>query len=218
MDLAKFAQIPPENNGVFLKFTPNDNVKIVRFLYLTTAGSGEDLGILCRQKLYDAATKKVIWDAPEGKWTMTLKCAIYSSKSEFTMMSWDRSAAFGRDILLPLFESAGGRICDQVYKITCTKAGTLDAVFSFFPIKDSEAYAMPNLSAESTEVAQESEVPPAPITPVPPVATQTAKASAPVTKPQATVGATASGATPVQATAGTAKATSAKKRNFWEEQ
>lgn len=154
MDLAKFAQLPPENNGAFLKFTPNDNIKIVRFCY----EKPED--IICRQKLYDSATKKVIWDTPEGKWTMSLKVAVYTSKSEFEMMTWDRSARFGADTLLPLFEAAGGDIIDTVYKITCSKAGTLDATYSFFPLKDSDKYAMPELTptAESDEEEGDEEI------------------------------------------------------------
>lgn len=200
MDLAKFAQMPAESGGAFLKFTPNDNIKVVRFLYPATVGTGEDYGIQCRQKLYDPSTKKVIWDAPEGKWTMTLKVAVYSSKSEFATMSWDRSAVFGRDTLLPLFESAGGRICDQVYKVTCSKAGTLDATFSFFPVKDSEAYAMPNLLPEE-ETPQETTTP-APAQPTP------APVAQPKNAPSASVAPKAS-PTPVQAPA--------KKKNFWDE-
>lgn len=152
MDLAKFAQLQPENNGAFLKFTPNDNIKIVRFCYKKP----ED--IQCRQKLYDPATKKVIWDTPEGKWTMSLKVAVYTSKSVFEMMSWDRSARFGADTLLPLFEAAGGDIIDTVYKITCSKAGTLDATYSFFPLKDSDAYAMPDLTLAAEGRDEEEEV------------------------------------------------------------
>ena len=163
MDLAKFAKLPPENGGAFLKFTPTDNIKIVRFCYR----HADD--IKCRQKMYDPATKKVIWDTPEGKWTMQLKVAVYKSKTEFEMMTWDRSARFGADVLMPLFEAAGGDIVDTVYKITCAKAGTLDATFSFFPLRDSDSYAMPTLSAEteaeevSAPEVQQSAPEPAPV-------------------------------------------------------
>lgn len=204
MDLAKFAQMPAESGGAFLKFTPNDNIKIVRFLYPATVGTGEDYGIQCRQKLYDPSTKKVIWDAPEGKWTMTLKVAVYSSKSEFATMSWDRSAVFGRDTLLPLFESAGGRICDQVYKVTCSKAGTLDAKFSFFPVKDSESYAMPNLLPEETP--QETTTP-APAQPTP----------APVAQPATFTQAPQAVQAVVNKPATAMPAPTPKKKNFWDD-
>ncbi len=149
MDLAKFAAMPPEaGGGTFLKFTPADSVKIVRFMYTAVSGVDEDLGIKCRRKYFDKSTKKVVWDTPEGKWTMALKVAVYTSKTEYTFMTWDRSAVFGRDNLMPLFEAAGGRICDTVYKVTCSKAGTLDATFSFFPVRDSAAFAMPSLIEE----------------------------------------------------------------------
>ena len=167
MDLAKFAQLPQEQNS-FLKFTANDNVKIVRFLYGTTPGVDENLGISCRQKLFDPSTKKVVWDTPEGKWTMSLKVAVYTSKTDYQLMTWDRSAAFGRDYLLPLFEAAGGRIIDTVYKITCSKAGTLDATFSFFPVKDSETYALPSLEEPVEEaVAQPEPIQTRPVQPAP---------------------------------------------------
>lgn len=200
MDLAKFAQMPQEQNS-FLKFTANDNVKIVRFLYGTTPGVDEDLGISCRQKLFDSSTKKVIWDTPEGKWTMSLKVAVYTSKTEYQLMTWDRSAVFGRDYLLPLFEAAGGRIIDTVYKITCSKAGTLDATFSFFPIKDSETYAVPSL-VESVEEVEEAVAQPAPVQtkPVQPAPQQV--------QPKVAVAPTA----PAFATA-----SAPKKKNFWEE-
>lgn len=194
MDLAKFAQMQPENNGAFLKFTPNDNIKIVRFCY----EKPDD--IQCRQKLYDPATKKVIWDTPEGKWTMSLKVAVYTSKSSFEMMTWDRSARFGADTLLPLFEAAGGDIIDTVYKITCSKAGTLDATYSFFPLKDSDAYAMPELTpaAEGSDEEEEVEEEEAPAVvsgkkPVPVVAKPAPAPGAPAAKP------------------------ATKKKNFWEE-
>lgn len=190
MDLAKFAQLPPEQN-TFLKFTANDNVKIVRFLYGTTPGVDEDLGISCRQKLFDPSTKKVVWDTPEGKWTLSLKVAVYSSKTDYQLMTWDRSAAFGRDSLLPLFEAAGGRICDTIYKVTCSKAGTLDATFSFFPLKDSNSYALPSLEAEEPTA----QAPVAPATPV---------------QQQPTVVQPFAQPTPIAPTA-------PKKKNFWEE-
>ena len=168
MDLAKFAKLPPENGGSFLKFTPTDNIKIVRFCYKHP----DD--IKCRQKLYDPATKKVIWDSPEGRWTMQLKVAVYTSKQAYEIMTWDRSARFGADVLMPLFEAAGGDIIDTVYKVTCSKAGTLDATFSFFPLRDSDTYAMPSLTVEtpseeeaSAEVPQSPSVPAAPAAPLP---------------------------------------------------
>lgn len=189
MDLAKFAKLPPENRGAFLKFTPSDNIKIVRFCY----EKPEDIS--CRQKLYDAATKKVIWDTPEGKWTMSLKVAVYTSKVAFEMMTWDRSARFGADTLLPLFEAAGGDIIDTVYKITCSKAGTLDATYSFFPLKDSDAYAMPRLTpvvaSDSEEEVEEIEEEPIV------VASTVKKAAEPASTPAA--------------------APPKKKKNFWEE-
>lgn len=190
MDLAKFAQLPPENNGAFLKFTPNNNVKIIRFCY----EKPEDIS--CRQKLYDPATKKVIWDTPEGRWTMSLRVAVYTSKSAFEMMTWDRSARFGADTLLPLFEAAGGDIIDTVYKITCSKAGTLDATYSFFPLKDSDAYAMPELTPV---VASDSEEEVEEIEEEPIVVAATVKKAAPQSKVTATT------------------AAPKKKRNFWEE-
>ena len=204
MDLAKFAAMPPEaGGGTFLKFSPADSVKIVRFMYTTEAGVDEDLGIKCRRKYFDKSTKKVVWDTPEGKWTMALKVAVYSSKTEYAFMTWDRSAAFGRDNLLPLFEAAGGRICDTVYKVTCSKAGTLDATFSFFPVKDSAAFAMPSLAEEggldgvSDEGAEvDEDVTP----PTPPAAV--AKAAS--TAPKASVPKAASAPPP-------------KRKQFWEE-
>ena len=144
MDLAKFAKMPAETGGAYLKFTPSDNVKIVRFCY----NRPED--IECRRKLYDPTSKKVIWDSPEGKWVTNLSVAVYKSKSEFELMKWERSAAFARDTLLPLFEAAGGKIIDTVYKVTCSKASTLDATYSFFPLKDSENYAMPDISSSAS--------------------------------------------------------------------
>lgn len=203
MDLAKFATLPPENNGAFLKFTPSENIKIVRFLYHDASE------IKCRQKLYDPATKKVIWDTPEGKWTMNLKVAVYSSKTEFEIMQWDRSAAFGRDVLLPLFEAAGGEICDMVYKVSCAKAGTLDAKFTFFPLKASDEYAMPDIDGggeaeeeevedeAEDEVEEEEEVAPAPVKKAAAKPAQSATKSTPASKPTATP--------------------EKKKRNFWEE-
>lgn len=183
MDLAKFSQLPSESGGAYLKFTPQDNVKIIRFCY------NDASEIKCRQKLYDPATKKVIWDSPEGKWTMALKVAVYRSKTEFDMMTWDRSAAFGRDQLMPLFDAAGGNIIDTVYKVTCSKAGTLDATFSFFPLKNSEEYAVPDLTPTEVESEEVEEVEveveePAPVKKVAP---------APAAKP------------------------ATKKKNFWEE-
>lgn len=197
MDLAKFATLPPES-GAFLKFTPKDNIKIVRFCYERP----ED--IQCRQKLYDPATKKVVWDSPEGKWTMSLKVAVYKSKTEFDMMTWDRSARFGADTLLPLFEAAGGDIIDTVYKITCSKAGTLDATYSFFPLKDSDAYALPDLTpaeeaAEDEDEDIEDDVEEEEEAPAPAPKKAAAK---PAAKPSA---ATASAPAPK------------KKKNFWEE-
>lgn len=151
MDLAKFAAMPQESTGAFLKFTPSENVKIVRFCYNTP----ED--IQARQKLYDPTTRKVIWDTPEGKWTLQLKVAVYSSKEKYDMMTWERSARFGADVLLPVFESAGGNIIDTVYKVTCTKAGTLDATYSLFPLKDSSTFAFPQVvtAGESKEADDE---------------------------------------------------------------
>lgn len=139
MDLAKFAQLPPEENNNYLKFKAKDNIKIVRFLYRTASE------IQARQKLYDPQQRKVIWDTPEGKWTIQLKVAVYSDKDTFEIMTWDRSAAFGRDILLPQFEEVEGDICDQVYKIKCAKAGTIDASYTIVPVKDSDTYAMPDI-------------------------------------------------------------------------
>lgn len=195
MDLAKFAQMPQEQN-TYLKFTPSDNVKIVRFLYGSRPGVDEDLGIPCRQKYYDPTTKKVVWDTEEGKWTLALKVAVYTSKTEYQIMTWDRSAAFGRDSLLPLFEAAGERIVDTVYKITCSKAGTLEASFSFFPMKDSTTYAMPSLESEKSPVEE-----PADTAVNTPVATEPIKqqVAQPAVEP----------AKPVTATP--------KKKNFWEE-
>ena len=200
MDLAKFAQMPPENNGAFLKFTPKENIKIVRFCY----EKPED--IQCRQKLYDPATTKVIWDTPEGKWTMSLKVAVYTSKSAFEMMTWDRSARFGADTLLPLFEAAGGDIIDTVYKITCSKAGTLDATYSFFPLKDSDAYAMPELTPAEGEAEEEDEE------------VEEEEAAEEEEAPAAVSGKKPAAAKPAPAPAKTpAAAAPKKKKNFWEE-
>ena len=202
MDLAKFAKLPPENNGSFLKFTPDDNIKIVRFCYRDASE------IQVRQKLYDAATKKVIWDSPEGKWTMQLKVAVYKSKSEYELMTWDRSARFGADVLMPLFEAAGGDIIDTVYKVTCSKAGTLDASFTFFPMRDSDAYAMPTLASDVAAAEAAEEAPAAaqevaePVSPANKAAKRAEPASAPAPAP-------APAASP-------ATAKPAKKR-FWEE-
>ena len=152
MDLAKFAQMPRDKG--FLKFTANDNVKIIRFLYGTTVGVDEELGIPVRYQEFDQATKTVVYDTPGSKPTMSLRVAVYTSKNEYTIRTWSRRAdTFGADILIPLWEGAGGRICDTVYKVTCTKAGTLDAKFSFFPLKDSDTYAMPDLSEKADDAA-----------------------------------------------------------------
>lgn len=219
MDLASFAKIPPESNGAFLKFTAKENIKIVRFCY----ERAED--IKCRQKYYDPSTRKVIWDTPEGKWMMNLKVAVYKSKTEFEIMTWDRSAAFGRDTLLPLFEAAGGDIIDTVYKITCSKAGTIDATYSFFPLRNSEDYAMPDLSPadeiadeevedeeigdeelDEDEIADEEEdEEPA----------FNKKKSAPASTGKSTTSSTSSKASAATGSGGTTQ--KSKKRNFWEE-
>lgn len=142
MDLASFAQMPAEGgNKSYLKFKQGDNIKIVRFLY------DNPTQIECRKKKYENG--KVIWDSEDGKWTMNLRVAVYSSKTEYEIMTWDRSANFGRDNLLPIFEAAGGKVSDHVYKITCTKPGTLDATFTLFPLPDSDTYAVPDMTPEA---------------------------------------------------------------------
>lgn len=192
MDLAKFAQLPAESNGSFLKFTANDNIKIVRFCY----ERAED--IKCRKKLYDPATRKVVYDTEDGKWTMNLRVAVYSDKNTFELMTWDRSARFGADNLLPVFEAAGGRICDTVYKITCQKAGTLDAAYTLFPLANSKDYAMPELVVDEDDgegaIAQ-APVQPAPTAQQPPLAQATQTTATAQAQPQPTV----------------------RKKQFWEE-
>lgn len=202
MDLAKFAAMPREKG--FLKFTQNDNVKVIRFLYGAVVGVDEELGIPVRYQEFDQASKTVVYDTPNSKPTMSLKVAVYTSKNEFTVMTWNRRAdTFGADILLPLWESAGGRICDTVYKVTCTQPGTLNAKFSFFPLKDSATYAMPDLNAAAVaEVAQ-------PAAPSAPVASQP---TAPVQQSFPTQ--PASAPAPTQAAAQPAQKS---KRYFWEE-
>lgn len=150
MDLATFAKMP-DASGKYLKFTAKDNVKIVRFLYDTTPDVDEDLGIRVRKKQYIKETNTVVWDTPEGKDVINFKLAVYSSKTEYAIMTWERSAVFGRDTALPLFRAAGGKISDTVYKITATNAGTLDAKYNFFPLKDGDAYAVPVIEGESEE-------------------------------------------------------------------
>jgi len=198
MDLAKFAQMPKENSGTFLKFTPSDNVKIVRFCYNAATD------VQCRQKLFDPTTRKVIWDTPDGQWKSMLKVAVYSSKADFQFATWERSSQFCQDNLMPLWDAAGGRVCDTVYKVTCTKAGTLDATYSYFPLKDSETYAMPNMSAEEEQAEAPAVAQPAPVAQPTPVAPSPAPAPvAPQPVAQPAVAQPTAPATP-------------KKKNFWE--
>ena len=158
MDLATFAKMP-DASGKYLKFTAKDNVKIVRFLYDTTPDVDEDLGIRVRKKQYIKETNTVVWDTPEGKDVINFKLAVYSSKTEYAIMTWERSAVFGRDTALPLFRAAGGKISDTVYKITATNAGTLDAKYNFFPLKDGDAYAVPVIeSVETTDSVIEEQI------------------------------------------------------------
>lgn len=204
MDLAKFAKMPAES-GAYLKFKADDNIKIVRFLY----DKAEDIS--CRQKYYDPAQKKVIYDTPEGKWTMALKVAVYKSRAEYEIMTWDRTARFGAEVLLPIFESAGGKISDTVYKVTCTKPGTLEASFTLFPMKDSESYAMPEYSNSSEEVGGNAEAV-AQTQPAQQVAQQPVANTVP--QPTATQPAPAPTQAPVQQSAETPPK---RKKNFWEE-
>lgn len=209
MDLAKFAKMPPENNGgSYLKFTPSENIKIVRFCYKKP----EDIQV--RRKYYDAATRKVIWDTPEGKWTANLKIAVYSSKSQFEIMTWDRSGKFCTESLLPIFEAAGGDICDMVYKITCTKAGTIDASYSIFPLGEEKSaqYAMPDLTSAEDDgsfinSAEDGDDAPEAVEELPTRKPTAPTANKPVTNPTQSV------STGKPATAEVPR----RKKNFWDE-
>lgn len=199
MNLAEYSKLPPADsgNGNYLRFKANDNTKIIRFCY---ADASE---IVCRKKKYENG--KTVWDTEDGKWSMQLRVAVYSDKQNYEIMTWDRSSHFGTHTLLPLFENAGGRICDQVYRVVCTNAGTMDATFNFFAVPDPQNYAMPDISAQPAVAAPTAQptVAPAPFTqqvaptPVAPAPT------APVAQP-----APAPVAQPTQP---------AKKKNFWEE-
>lgn len=187
MDLASFAQMPAESgNKSYLKFKQGDNIKIVRFLY------DDPTQIECRRKKYENG--KVIWDSEDGKWTMNLRVAVYKSKTEYDIMTWDRSANFGRDNLLPIFEAAGGKVSDHVYKITCMKPGTLDATFTLFALPDSVTYAVPTPEAQQ----------PAPVT---------APVQQPVTQPIAQQPV----AQAVEPTPAPMPQQPVKKKQFWEE-
>ena len=198
MNLAEYSKLPPADsgNGNYLRFRANDNTKIVRFCY---ADASE---IVCRKKKYENG--KTVWDTEDGKWSMQLRVAVYSDKQNYEIMTWDRSSHFGTHTLLPLFENAGGRICDQVYRVVCTNAGTMDATFNFFAVPDPQNYAMPDLSAQ----------------PAPAVATPTAQptvAPAPFTQQVAPTPVAPAPTAPVAQPAPAPVAQPTKKKNFWEE-
>ena len=135
---------------------------------------------------------------------MQLRVAVYSDKQNYEIMTWDRSSHFGTHTLLPLFENAGGRICDQVYRVVCTNAGTMDATFNFFAVPDPQNYAMPDISAQ----------------PAPAVATPTAQptvAPAPFTQQVAPTPVAPAPTAPVAQPAPAPVAQPTKKKNFWEE-
>lgn len=135
MNLSEYSKQPKSsgNNGEFLKWTTNGEVKVLRFLY--TSKDGADISVV--KKAWDDTQKKFVYDTPEGKLTCTLKAVLYEDGKPPKKVRWERSAAFTEQVCNGYW-SKFPRIIDGVWEVTCTNPGTKEIKFSWFPVMNAD--------------------------------------------------------------------------------
>lgn len=131
MNLSDYAKMPKGSGdqGEFIKWTSNGEVKVLRFLY--TSKDGEDIEVV--RKCWDDEQKKFVYNTPEGKLTCVLSCVLYKQGEPPRRVRWERSAAFTEQVCNGYW-SKFPRIIDGVWEVTCTNPGTKEIKFSWFPV------------------------------------------------------------------------------------